>query len=914
MRLRRHAWIAVALAAAALAALLGRTRLGAAGDDLARDAFFRVRGPVEPSPEIVIASVDEAALRALGPWPWDAEALVRIVDAIAPGNPSAVALAFPAPAGFAERRPGIVRPRAIELTPDEPDSFRAAEPPTLTAGIFLLPPEGTLRTVPLLYSCEGEPVAWSLALAILRASGRDVGILPWGVTVDGLLAAFAPGRALRINWVGGERRFAYLRASRIVEGDVPAGTFAGKLVLIGLTAPSLDWGMATPTTGALPMPRVEVLANALDTLVRGRAFRRPPPLAAELVILCFFLLHAFAFRQTRPALGLLLTIAAGALAVAGAYVLFLRGIEAPVFPVLAGIGAAYAGLAVLRDSEIDRDVAALLSEMGRLDRRFYIVEEGEEAKEEGSRWERALDLASLFLEVASLVLFRSDPEGPRIRFVAGYRATEADVAERRRDARRSPYRDAADPLRQVVRSDFMRPELGVSSLIVPIAAVTRTLGYLVVNRRRGEEASFAEQRELIRFIAQQLATLLHREELGRRGPRAGGLLALLAGSDRIGRRFEALATISRSILEKKVLLFSTLNAIEDGAIVADMFGRVVLYNGRIHAIAERIGTTIEGKNLIDLIHDLSGMERPQIVRRLAAVVMGDPLSLEVKPAEKGGRHYRLALCAVRHRTSAPHARREEGPVLGLVALLTDISTLKELDAMKTGLLNMVSYRVLNILTSIQGYAELLRESPNLSAEEREFAETIYAESLGLTGVFDTFHAMANIDSGAPGVKMAPVDLIALARRSFAEAEKRIEGKGIRLELEAPERFDIVAADEAMIEKALVAAMSFAMENAERQSPLRVTVAEEERYLRIGIANRGFGVPAEALETLFEAAPATPEREAPNLKIAKEIFELHGGAVKAEGAVGEGIRFHFWLPLFMRGADLPSRERRAAAER
>jgi CHASE2 domain-containing sensor protein/signal transduction histidine kinase len=900
----RHAWVVIALFAGALGLAAGATDAASSFDDLARDAFFRLRGPVEPGPAVVIASIDEAALRALGPWPWDSALVARVIEAIERGNPAAVAIAFPAPPGLSERRPEVVRPRALEATPLEPLPFRPVEPPEATSGIDLLPPAGTLRLVPLSFECPGETEAPSLAVAALRASGRAVDLGPDGVSVGGVRTPYAAGRAIRVNWVAGERRFAYLRASRIVEGDVPPGTFAGKIVLLGPTAPAIEPGVATPTTEGLPMPRVEVLANTLDTLIRGRGFARVPALALAAALAATLLFFAFGVRQLRPALGLVLVLAAAGAAAGACFLFFIAGIDLPVSPFFAGIGCAYAGLVVLRESEIDRGVASLLDELARLDKRFYVVEDEEGA----SRWERALDLASLFLEVDSLVLFRTEPDVPRIRFVAGFRATEAEIAERRRDIRRSPWRDASDPLRQIVREGFMKPELGLSSLIVPIAAVTRTLGYLVVNRKVGAEASFAADRDLVHFIAQQLGTLLQREDLSRRGARERGLAALVR-SDRMGRRFESLATISRSILEKKVLLFSTLNDIEDGVIVADMFGRVVLYNARISAIAEGIGTSIEGKNLMDLLHDLGGLERPEIVRRLAAVVMGEPLSFEVRPAGKGGRYYRLALSAVRHRTSAPHAKREEGPVLGLVALFSDITTLKELDSMKTGLLNMVSYRVLNVLTSIQGYAELLRESPGLSAEEKEFAETIHSESLVLTGVFDSFHAMANLDSGAPGAKMAPVDLIGLIRRVYGEAERRIEGKNVKLVLEAPERFDIVAADEAMLAKGLGAALGFAIENAERGSALKVSIAEEERYLRIGIANRGFGVPAETLRTLFDAGPAAgaSEREAPNLKVTKEVFELHGGAVKAEGAVGEGIRFYLWLPLFMRGADLPSKQ-------
>lgn len=898
MRFRRHAWVAIAAGATGLglmAALLPRLERV---EDLARDAYFRARGPVDPSPDIVIAAIDDAALRARGAWPWDAAALERLVDVVEKGNARAVVFAFAPPAGFAARRPEVVRPRAIAPTPLEAQPFRALEPATASAGIDFLPPQGEVRYFPLFFDLEGESEAQSLAFAAVRAAGAKWEIRSDAVLVDGVRTEFSGGRTIRVNFVGRDRSFPYLGAGRILDGDLAPGTFAGKIVLVGPTAPEIEAGVATPTTSELPMPRVEVLANALDTLVRGRGFRRAPIAALAVVLGCTLFLYALTFRQVRPAASLGLTAGVLLLAVAGAGLAFARGFAVPTIAFVVGTLAAYAALQVLRETEIDGDLLALNEELARLDKRFYVVEDDPEV----SRWGRCLDLASMFLDVESLLLFRCDPERPYLRFVAGFRATELDVAERRRDMRRSPYRDAADPLRQVIRDRFMKEELAQTSLLVPIAAVTRPLGFLVVNRRSGQEATFQEQRELVRFIAQQLGTLVQREELARRehGTR-WEIAAALVRSDRIARRFDRLAMVARSILEKKNLLYSTLNAIEDGAIISDMFGRVILYNARINTIAEQVGIAIEARNVIDLIHDLSKLERPEIVRRLARVVMGEPLLLEFQPAGKGGRHYRFTLSAVRHR-SAPQAK-EEGPVLGLVALMSDITTLKELDQMKTGLLNMVSYRVLNILASIQGYAELLREGAGLTDEEREFADTIQQQSMQLAGVFDAFHVMANLESGAPGAKMAPVDLVDLVRRSFADAEKRAGDRGQTLALEAPDRFDIVAADQAMLLRALATVLAFAIENAERSMPLKVSISEEERYIRIDIQNRGFGVPADVLPTLFDAGASTPEREGSNLKVVKDVFELHGGSVKADAVVGEGVRFHLWLPLFMRGADI-----------
>ncbi len=950
---KRWSWLGVPALAALLASVPLLLPPAERLEDALRDAYFGWRGEIAPAPDVYIAAADARSLRpkkdgGLGEWPWDAATLGALVERLEAAGAGAVALSFPPPEGVAERFPDLLVARRIVVDAAEREAggrlFAVADPPSPRAGIAHVEAVGSVRHVRLDFD-DGP--------SLVRLLAERAGAVGEGAPEPPL----EPGSRLRVNWTGPPgRRIPYLSCAAIAAGELPPEIFRGKLVLVGPTELGVDPGVVTPTTGATPMPRVEVLAQALDTLLSGRGFRRPGRAATALGVLAAAVFFGLIWRQVRPAFGLvLLAIGLAAVPVVG-YLAFRQGLLFPVVPLELALTLTYLGLAALRTAEVDRELERLVEELSRLDRRFYAAGEEDEKVPAGmgggkagaatsatsgaaaagsGSWTRALDLAALFLEVESMVLLRADPDGePRLGFVAGYKATEDDVRERRRDLRRSPYLEATDVHRQVLRRDFMREELAVTSLMVPIISISRLLGFLVVNRRLGLEDYFAQKRDLLRFIAQQLGALLHREMLENRPRRRGHGIAALFQTDRLARRFQVLESVAHSILEKKNLLYSTLDGIDSGVIICDMFGRVLLYNARIAAISENVGTTIEGKNVIDLIHALSGLDRKDIVHRFSGVILGQHgLDIEIRPPAGRGRlrHYRLTVGAVRHRL--PGAAKDaggpggapgggaagggagRGAVLGLVCLFSDITSLKELDAMKTNLLNMVSYRVLNILTSIQGYAELIGEAPGLGDEEREWVRTIQTEAMSLSGVFDGFHVMANLETGGPGIQLAPLDLVSLVRGAFAAAERARPPKGVGLDFKAPERFDVVAADRQMLERALGAVLGFALENAERGTRVQVEIAEEERYLRLDVKNHGFGVPEETLPALFEGglSGAGGDGAAADLKIVKEVFELHGGAVKAEGKLGEGVRFHLWLPLFMKGADAPVTPARESAE-
>ena len=293
------------------------------------DARLRATMPGTRDPRIVIVDIDDASLARIGRWPWPRERIAALAQELferqraavvgfdlvfAEPDPGDAALAQalrgrPAVLGFfladgpsAQRTgvlpaavfdPAVLGGRSGGLTRWSGHVANVA-PLAATvpaAGFFNVLPDidGIVRTLPLVANGAGSHQE-NLALAMLRVYGNGPAVRPVlpaspGIGGDSGLVAIelAQGtQRLRIpvDVRGGVRvpyrgpggpaggSFDYLSAADLLEGRVAAGTLAGRLVLVGSSAPGVFDLRSTPV--AAVYPGVEVHANLLSGLLDGR--------------------------------------------------------------------------------------------------------------------------------------------------------------------------------------------------------------------------------------------------------------------------------------------------------------------------------------------------------------------------------------------------------------------------------------------------------------------------------------------------------------------------------------------------------------------------------------------------------------------------------------------------------------------
>lgn len=190
-----------------------------------------------------------------------------------------------------------------------------------SSGYFNNVPEadGTVRTVPLLAQV-GDRYFAALSLAMYRAYVGDPALQlepspwsgwlhPWGklrsvvlaqgehrqkIPVEELLNVRVPFRG-----AGGpaSRTFKYHSASDLLNHRLDAGSLAGKLVIVGTTAPGLNDQRTTPVGDAYP--GVEVHANLLSGLLAGDIRAQPDASLRLEVLQLVFIAGLMAFLPRR---------------------------------------------------------------------------------------------------------------------------------------------------------------------------------------------------------------------------------------------------------------------------------------------------------------------------------------------------------------------------------------------------------------------------------------------------------------------------------------------------------------------------------------------------------------------------------------------------------------------------------------
>jgi adenylate cyclase len=147
-----------------------------------------------------------------------------------------------------------------------------------------------------------------------------------------------------IDYAGPPGTVPSIPFSRVLAGRFEPGTFRGKVVLVGASAPSLQDLHPTSTTGETPMPGPEIHANAVLTAARGFPLRDAPGALNVAIIALLAVAAPLASARLGRWAALAVALGAAAAAAVGAQLAFEEGrVVSVVYPAvawgLASVGA-----------------------------------------------------------------------------------------------------------------------------------------------------------------------------------------------------------------------------------------------------------------------------------------------------------------------------------------------------------------------------------------------------------------------------------------------------------------------------------------------------------------------------------------------------------------------------------------------
>jgi PAS domain S-box-containing protein len=246
----------------------------------------------------------------------------------------------------------------------------------------------------------------------------------------------------------------------------------------------------------------------------------------------------------------------------------------------------------------------------------------------------------------------------------------------------------------------------------------------------------------------------------------------------------------------------------------------------------------------------------------------------------------------------------QGRVISVIAQVRDITQQLEAERLKQEFTSTLSHELRTPLTAILGALQLVNSGALGSASPaiQELTEVAERNGQRLLDLINDLLDLEKIESGKLPVELQAMRLDELVREALTLNRAFAERYKIRLEAASGLCESLVRVDRRRMLQVLTNLVSNAAKFSPEGSVVEVTLEERGTQLRLGVHDRGPGIPASFLGrvfTRFSQADMSLTREKGGtglgLAICKRLVELMGGHIGFHDREGGGTTFWIDLP-------------------
>jgi two-component system phosphate regulon sensor histidine kinase PhoR len=348
-----------------------------------------------------------------------------------------------------------------------------------------------------------------------------------------------------------------------------------------------------------------------------------------------------------------------------------------------------------------------------------------------------------------------------------------------------------------------------------------------------------------------------------------------------------------SLRAEQGLMDATLSGMEEAVLALDREGQVLLLNPAGERLLGLSLGEARGKPVIHAVRN------SDLARLLSAAGKAPEQGVagEMMVPGKPERHFSVTI------HSLPPAL---GGAARTVVVLSDITELKRLLALRSEFAANVSHELKTPLTAIRAVLETLAdgalEDPSVN---RDFLAKALRHTERLSLLIDDILTLSGIEEKSRRGQVEAQGSC-LVEEAYGQALGLVEGKAkarsIRVVAQLPQSLPQAAMNSGALCRVLVNLL----DNAVKYSPEQGTVAFQARAaeggLRLEVSDQGPGIAAGEQARLFERFYRPDKARSRDqggtglgLAIVKHLVEGVGGRVGVESALGKGSRFWVWLP-------------------
>ena len=344
---------------------------------------------------------------------------------------------------------------------------------------------------------------------------------------------------------------------------------------------------------------------------------------------------------------------------------------------------------------------------------------------------------------------------------------------------------------------------------------------------------------------------------------------------RIHRQNEAIKEKIREIKEKQIEFTTITENMSEGFLILNDKSVVLSYNTSALRILDIREDQCSNQNVLSI-------NRSHEFRRAVEAALNGEAFEEVMEFRE--RKYLLMANPV----------TVSGAVKGAVLMMIDVTEKEEREELRKEFSANVSHELKTPLTTISGYAELMKDGLVKQEDIGRFSEKIYTEARRLISMIEGIIKLSRLDENQIIQEKEEVDLYQLALEIKNSLSMKAAEEGIDIQvLGSPCK---VSGVRQILYEMLYNLMENAVKYNDRGGHVFVTAAVMEGRAAVIVEDDGIGIPPEDADRIFERfyrgdKSHSSEREGTGLglSIVKHGAKYHGAKIEVESEVGRGTK-------------------------
>lgn len=234
----------------------------------------------------------------------------------------------------------------------------------------------------------------------------------------------------------------------------------------------------------------------------------------------------------------------------------------------------------------------------------------------------------------------------------------------------------------------------------------------------------------------------------------------------------------------------------------------------------------------------------------------------------------------------------DGEIIGAVIVLLDITEKAQREQLRREFTANVSHELKTPLTSIYGFAELMKDGDMKKEDMEDFAKSIYDETKHLITLVGDIIKLSALDEKSRFYEKEKVDLYALACETAERLKVDAAKKHVTVNVEG-EKAEYVGVRQILTDIIYNLCENAIKYNRENGS-VNVSVKENENNIVLKVKDTGIGIPQEHQERVFERFYRVDKSHSKEiggtglgLSIVKHGVMYHGGEISMESEPGKG---------------------------